>query len=169
MTPEEHYVKYKNLIHMMAHRHANGSGLDHDDLMSVGHIAYMRALKTHNPEKGKFSTHLTHKLNGYMKTAIREARHWKNNTADLEVAGQVPDHGAAQEGAFRDAMMGLGREARQVVGMIFNAPLEFCDLTKDEVKVTVGGIKSWLRAEGCDLRRTRKIVGEIRQMLRQVR
>jgi len=165
----EHYEKYVNLIRKAVWDRVNGHGLEFDDLMGWGNIAYCEALRTYDPEKGAFSTHLTNWLKYELGRAVQAAYGYRNNTTGLDEANQVPDaHNPEREFAFGLAMASLRPEARQVVDMVINTPLEFCDLTKRSVKITMGGIRSYLKSMGWGHRQIERAFTEVRKALKNL-
>lgn len=182
----EHYKRYQDLIRKAAWEKAkrNSYGLCFEELMGWGNLAYAEALQTHDPEKGAFSTHLTYELKRHLGKAMKGARkHVENVPLEDWVETRHPRPGVRHEDlsallntgwldtekavAFTEGLSNLSEEAQELVGMVFNSPLEFCDLTRERISVSLPNIKKYLASEGWPVRANR-VVKEIKAMLRSL-
>ncbi len=164
MTQTEHYEKYENLIHKEAWRKARLSygRVDFEDLVAEGRLAYCEALQTWDQDKGAFSTHLTWRLRHRLNKALAYGGH-----QDISEAHNVADDSDPHRDCSLDsALAGLGREAREVVGLVLGSSGEFADFTANCIKVTRGNIRAFLRSLKWPGRKVDKAIDEIKNMLR---
>ena len=169
MTDAEHYEAHRNLIHRAAWSRVKlNPNLDFQDLVSCGNLAYAECLQSHDPAKGKFSTHLVWRLRHRLGQANDSKIEWDNNTAELDEAYELADPvcNPLESGSLREGLEGLGAEAMEVVNLILGSAGEFCDFTVSSVKVTKTAIQQTLRAWGWKWAKINSVMDEIRSMLR---
>lgn len=168
MTPaqaNDHYEQFQNLIHKACwDRCRRNPSLAFDELVSEGNLAYAEALQTWNPDKGKFSTHLTWRLRHHLGRANSQAIDHDNYTTTMDEGLQVADPKAC--GGIWSNLENLGAEAREVVSLILGSAGELADFTMGSVKVTQGQIRSALRSRGWNWRTIECAMTEIKIMLR---
>ena len=161
----EHYLDHQNLIHKACwDRCRKNPGLEFNELVGEGNLAYCEALQTWNPDKGKFSTHLVWRLRHHLGRANSIAYDHNNHTMTIDEGLQVSDPKAV--GGIWSALENLGSEAREVVGLILGSFGELADFTAGSVKVTQGHIRSALRSRGWSWRVIESAMAEIKVMLR---
>ena len=64
--------------------------LDWDDLFQEASLAYLEALRTHDPKKGKITTHLWHVISNNLKNYIKREARVNPPTSDLAEAYYKP-------------------------------------------------------------------------------
>jgi len=170
MNPDEHYLQYQPLIAEAAWARANNGGGSFEDLMGWGNVAYCEALHTWEPDKGAFSTHLTYQLKHKLGLAARSHHKYGANTTAIEEGWDIPVSDCAIVSvAFKHAVESLGYEAKEVVGLIFNAPGELCNFTqRTSVQVTRQKVCQYLRNKGLPWLKVHAVVDEIKAMLRSL-
>jgi len=160
----DHYLSHQNLIRKAAwDRCRRNPNLDFHELEAEGNLAYCEALHTWNPDKGKFSTHLTWRLRHHLGRANSQSIDHKNHTTTLDDGLQVADPKA---GSVWSALENLGPEAREVASLILGSSGELADFATGTVKVTQGHIRSALRSRGWSWRIIESAMTEIKVMLR---
>jgi len=158
---DDHYEKYKALIFKEAWRKALLSNRDFQDLVAEGNLAYVEALKTWDPDKGAFSTHLTWK----MKHRFRETQAYgldQELDSVLEIAS--PDN-PLEACSFKEGLARLGAEALEVASVILGSSGELCDMTANKVRVTRKSIYKYYRSEKWPRCKIVNAMNEIRDML----
>lgn len=166
----KHFVQHQNLIRKAAwQRVRQNPNLIFEELEAEGNLAYMEAVETYDPDKGKFSTHLTWRLRHRLGKANSRAIDHDNYTTELNEAMNVPSkESSIESSSFARALEGLGAEARQVVSLILGSAGEFADFTVGSVKVTRGHIQSYLRGWGWKWTKIEAAMGEIKEMLKSL-
>lgn len=166
----KHFVQHQNLIRKAAwQRVRQNPNLIFEELEAEGNLAYMEAVETYDPDKGKFSTHLTWRLRHRLGKANSRAIDHDNHTTALDEAANVPcRQSSIESSSFSRALEGLGAEARQVVNLILGSAGEFADFTAVPVKVTRGHIQDYLRGWGWKWAKINDVMGEIKEMLKSL-
>jgi hypothetical protein len=153
---EPNYEDFSALIHAEVWKRVK-NGRNRDELVSDGNLAFVEASKSWKPEKGKFSTHLSWRLRYRLKPSVeRKTEHLEDLKMD------PPENGS---GFFAAQVSGLSKEARHVVGLVFNSGVELVDMTAEHVRTTKGTIRQYLRAEGWGHALITKVFDEIKEML----
>lgn len=81
MTQFETYV---NAIRKCAHHYADIYNIDYDELEAQGYLIYCEALKSYDPSKSKFITHLMSELRGLGNYARSLYKHEKYGAYSLD-------------------------------------------------------------------------------------
>lgn len=150
------YKDFKSLILKEVWKKTR-NGADYDELLSAGNLAFVEATKTWKPEKGKFSTHLHWRL----RYRLKPSREQKiEHLEDLKM--DLPENGS---GFFAAQVSGMSREAKHVVGLIFNSGVELVDMTAERVRTTKGTIRQYLKSEGWTSSLITRVFDEIKEML----
>jgi len=181
MNQDIQYNDYVNLIYKSAWALINNGNTDQhfDDLVSDGNLAFAECLTTWDPDKGAFSTHLTWRVRFRMSRGMKQRRrkigcrgcptgngssHPRVESMDSESFPDQYDHGPGpyEYARFREAMAGLGAEAREVVELVLGSPLEICDLTLQSIQVTRKRVIEYLRGLGWTMPRVNRAMNEIK-------
>jgi hypothetical protein len=149
------YKDYLNLIRRMAwSRCQRNPWVEFDELISVGRLAFDKAVQSWDPAKGEFSTHLTWKCRGMMNK-VQGCRHHvdRDDTLSLDDPENPleladPGPGPYEETRFRSMVADLGREAQEVVVLVLTIPWELVDWTMRSVRPSRSGIRDYLRSMG---------------------
>jgi hypothetical protein len=165
---DDHYLKHQKLIYERAWRRiAQNPNLDFQELLSEGNLAYCEALQTHDPAKGRFSTHLVWRLRHRLGKANARAIDLDNHTMPLDEAMEIPDPSCSLESSsFQAGVEGLGAEAREVINLILGSAGEFANFTCSSVKATRGHIRDYLRNLKWPGRKIDTVFNEIKGMLK---
>jgi len=160
---EDHYKEYKKLIYKEAWRKAKLYGLDFQDLIGEGNLAYCEALETWDPEKGAFSTHLTWRL----KYRFGEVLGFDASQKEL---GEVPELAGGENPltscSFKNGLETLSSDAKEVANIILGSSGELCDMTANKIRVTRKNIARYYRSKKWQRYKVVNAMNEIRDMLK---
>jgi len=124
-------------------RVAHNPLLDWDELISAGHTAFLDAVASWKPKRGKFSTHLVWKL----KDRLGKIQGCRNYVPleDWEVL-EIPDEreDPLRILSFRESLAALSGEALEVVWLILVSPTELVDWTAPVIIPTQKSIRAFL-------------------------
>lgn len=160
------YEKVKNLIHKLAIGYAKSHGGDVDELVSEGHVAFMRAYPKWDPEIGALTTLMYHAvINQFNSYSRRQAKHqgYQFGQAEETKAEDVVDDKPTFD--LPDFLETLSNDARVVVQLIFNAPRQLEQDAEDKG----GHAKNWRSSLRQLLRDMQWSVEEIRSAFDEVR
>lgn len=118
------YEDYQRLICKLANTYSKITGIEAEELISIGNLEFVLCLESYDPQKAKFSTYLTWKLKGRFLEEGRKHRSRKQ-FVDYE-----PTASGLQEEIlfFKDILRELSSDAREVVKIVFNTPVELIDM-----------------------------------------
>jgi len=127
-------MKDENLIKKIAGSFSRTTGMEFDDLFQEAYIAYSKAMNTHNPNRGKLSTHVWHCIHTHLKNYINENEKQTGFCVSME-SKNVNDTDDTQQTPFWEK---LNQEAIEITNIIFTAPKQFMDepIKKVEEKIT---------------------------------
>ena len=159
MTPK--YEKYVNLIRKEAWKRAQKHpGLKFDELVSQGNLAYWLAVKTWDPTRASFSTHLWWRIKDEMNAdPIGLAQCEEEQVDDIDLHRAV---------AFKLALAKLSEEAQEVCSLIFNSSAELCDFTASSIRVVRINIKRYLSSMKWPWKKINQAMTEIKEMLKNL-
>ena len=120
-------------------------------LDGAGHEPFMKALKTHSPEKGKFSTWLWHNLQQSKMLNGNSAKRYPHPNCFLEIEetmglnSVIDPHDIIE---FRNEISTLSADAKAIIKCLFKDMENTCKRTK------------WPSASTCNKREIRKYIKE---------
>ena len=104
-----------NLIRKIAWSFHTTTGHSWDDLFQEGMIAYLKAIKTHDPKRGALSTYVWHCVESHLKNYLRLEREYKAPLCDLE---ELRKHATCETPVWES----LSARAQKAVNMILDNP-----------------------------------------------
>lgn len=117
----------ENLIRKIAWKYArqafnNELSIDFEELMAEANLAYLEALRTHDEEKGKVSTHIWNTVSGHLQNYIKEEmKHKHIDFSEVDVPkSSVP--------YFEK----LSKDAQSVAKIVLDTPDAFVCMTKED-------------------------------------
>jgi hypothetical protein len=118
----------------------NELSIDFEELMAEANLAYLEALRTHDEEKGKVTTHIWNTVSGHLQNYIKEEmKHKHIDFSEVDVPkSSVP--------YFEK----LSKEAQSVAKIVIDAPEDFIYMTKEDAK---GKIIARLMNNGIDFKK----------------
>jgi hypothetical protein len=165
----DHYNQYVNLIRKEVWKRVRlCPGLDFEELMAIGNLTYVEALRSFDETKGCFSTHLYWALRHSLGPGLRKSK----NASFFEQAGPPIERADPADlfstCCFKLALDNLGAEAKEVVTLIFTSAGEFCDFTALSVGVTQKNVRDLLKGWRWSRRKIDNTLGEIKKALRDL-
>jgi RNA polymerase sigma factor (sigma-70 family) len=119
-----------NLIRKITWSFHHSTGHEWNDLFQEATLAYLEALETFDPDRGKMSTHawrcITNHLNNYLRLEKHQAGHI-DSLEDTETIN-LP---IAVRSSFLDS---LTSEAQVVANVVLRTSRKFCVLTTEEAE-----------------------------------
>jgi RNA polymerase sigma factor (sigma-70 family) len=112
-----------NLIKKIAMSFSLTTGIDFDDLCQEASLAYLEAMKTYNPDKGKISTYVWHCIHNHLKNYIKIEQEENNVSID-----DVEIFNTCEPVSFFNS---LSMEALEIAKIIIGAPKNFIYQPKD--------------------------------------
>jgi RNA polymerase sigma factor (sigma-70 family) len=137
-----------NLIRKIAWSFHHTTGLEFDDLLQEATWAYLHALKTYDPKRGRITTyvwvHITSHLKNYLK---QENKH--NDPIDFieDIEIEMLDHSYVTPTPFWES---LSQDAQEVAEMVITSPKPFITHGKPKARKRV---KQVMINRGWDLNR----------------
>ncbi len=131
-----------NLIRKIAWSFHRTTGLEWDDLFQEAALAYLEALRTYNPEKGRITTYMWWCITSRLKDYLREERKYKQPICSIEDVDV--DYPTACTPLFES----LSNDAQLITDIIQATPKKFIALTpqlakRRVIKITIR--KGWSR------------------------
>lgn len=119
-----------NLIRKIAWSFHYSTGVDWNDLFQEANIAYYTALKTHDPNRGKITTHAWVCITNHLKNYLKEQEEYKYTMISLEE--MLPTHHPAQVAS--DFWESLTEDAKQISNLILASPKKYVVLTSKQAE-----------------------------------
>lgn len=138
-----------NLIRKVAWSFHKSTGIDWDDLFQEAALAYLEALRTHDPKRGKITTHAWMTMSNSLKYYIEREQRVNPPSDDIEEARHVSL-------SYTWLWENIPTECYDVVNCILDHPDRFNGLDLKEARVQ---LRILLNQEGYSLD---KIRGAIR-------
>ncbi len=174
------YKDFKNLILKEVWKKAK-NGIDYDELLSAGNLAFVEASQSWKPEKGMFSTHLWYRLRYRLGDVVEESKNrgpflvdfestYEDTRNEKQISAKtslktgliVTEEGS---GYFAAKMSELSQEAKFVVNLVFTSGVELVDMTAKRVQTSRRTIKEYLQGEGWTIPTITKVFDEIKEVV----
>jgi len=141
------YDKHKGLITSRAQAWKTKTGMFHLDFESEGSMIFMHACRSYDSSQCKFSTYLYNHLNWGFGVFVSKNT---GGEASREQGEQLADQRGdpASIFAFKDAILSMSKEARDVVALMLSGPADVLGIVGGE---TATQIRSKLRRHLLDL------------------
>jgi RNA polymerase sigma factor (sigma-70 family) len=112
-----------NLIRKIAMSFSVTTGIDFDDLCQEASLAYLEAMKTYDPDKGKISTYVWHCIHNHLKNYVKIEQQENNVSID-----DVEIYNTCEPVSFFNS---LTIEAMEIAKIIIASPRKFVCMPKD--------------------------------------
>lgn len=167
---EELFFKHEAQIAHHAWSWHRTTGLDVEELMSVGRSAFMKATTTFDENRASFSTHLHHTLYFALRSFAR---------SEYKKGPRVrpPEGGALEAGAddnhfrsasIRDWIQELSEEARFVASLIIESPSVLGLNGTEPPKIARGKVVRFLKKLGWKQSKRWDCIAELRARIKEV-
>lgn len=158
------YEDYFKLIAKAAWTWAGKGNQDYDFWLSEGNMVFVKAARSYKPGKAAFSTYLFVAINNRYKSKLNEI--YRKYAEPLEEAGELPQSNFD----LSQFVMDLGKEARELVELIFNGPAELMEMAKDTSRgVTLTVLRKYVnKATGMEYKNINRAIKEIKENLQEV-
>ena len=156
--------KYQDLIYKLAHRFEKTSGLEFEDLVGWGNLKFVECQRNYDPMLSSFGTYLYIQVTGiFTAMSQKELRYqsYKSESTEPVISNSNPE----QETIFRDLLGRLSKDAKKVVKIIFETPIEIVDLFPKEKVNSQFRIHIYLRQQGWEWLRIMNAFEEIQESL----
>jgi hypothetical protein len=142
------------------------TGVPMEELISEAMAAYMQACRSYDPSRSTFSTWLWRSLDWSLASFCFSSDRLLF-VEEKDLAGIVDEHpGPAEHVSFRDLLLSLSEEAKEVAWVILSGPLEIMGLDLDlPAKSIRGRLKGFLRMQGWQHKQIDGAFKEIEQAL----
>lgn len=156
------------LIQIIAAKYAK-MGLDYDDIVSEGNLAYVNAVNTHDPSRGPFKTHLRTCIENSAKNYIANVNYQKREMPRVSIkedmsSGQSPDPLSTL--IFKEVIENLSDEAREVVDIVLDCPSDLVAIMKQKqsgaCRINKTGLVPLLRSRGWGFNTIGQVFNELK-------
>lgn len=113
------------LIQRIAWNFHNSTGLEFDDLFQEASIAYLKAMKSYESNKGAISTHCWNLITNHLKNYLKEEKKWYDPLCDIETAKKE----SISNTPFSE---NLSNDAQGIAKLILESPQRFVYLTTED-------------------------------------
>ncbi len=141
------YEQHSNLIRTIAWSWSKRFNRNVDDLIGEGDEAFMRAVRTWNPERGLFKTHLSRCLRGQIIDYLKKV----DLSPDPDLLPEIEwlDDGEENRERMSEWMGTISEEGREIIRILLESPMEVLGIIGSESGRKMRGIlKRHLRSEG---------------------
>jgi RNA polymerase sigma factor (sigma-70 family) len=118
----------ENLLKKLARSYNQTTGLDYEDLFQEANVAYIEALRTHDPSRGALTTHVWYCVSNRLKNYIKK---------EQEEIGTVPIEECNQIVSITPFWEKLSKDAQFVTESILCSPRRFLKLNKIHAQIIV--------------------------------
>lgn len=145
------YKDYERLIHYVAWKWGNRTGLDHEELVAEGNLVFVKCSEDYDPELSKFSARLGTFLELHYQNMLNTQRCKKNFGYSVEMEEKFYDshNNVEKEVMFKELIEDLPEDSKTVVQAIFDTPREIMEvlgitkITKNAIFRYFIEIKNW--------------------------
>ena len=160
VTIEKMYGENKGLIYSRARFFAQRTGHDLDELLSEADVVFMNVCRTYKQRNAKFSTYLYKCLTTRLQTFVNKTDLPKEQPEDNLTLSSA--HNPRQKLMFKEKIMSLSREARDVAMMLLEGPAEVLGIIGTEPpKMVRGAIQRHLIESGVSHERSWHVLREL--------
>lgn len=139
------------LIYKIAWSFHNSTGLEINDLIQEASIAYFKAMKSYDSNKGKISTHCWTTISNHLKNYLKEEKKWNAPLCDIEMA-------KTETVSNTPFWENLSKEAQSIAELILTSSQRFVYLTTDEA---CKQIKNILQEQGWNEKKVNKGIQDL--------
>jgi RNA polymerase sigma factor (sigma-70 family) len=151
-----------NLIYRIAWNFQKTTGLDIEELIGEAGLAYTKAMRSFNPDKGtKFTTYAYWVISNELKTYIGRKRS-EVGFGQHEIEEPVDENTLTEKVEFLDLINHLKPKAKEICEMILENPEMFTTTTREGMRMK---IINHLRSLGWKWFDIRRAFGQIRWAL----
>lgn len=125
---------------------------DEEELLSVCHIAYMKAMETYNPSQGSITSWIRLHCFGYMKNSAAKKAHFSKHRPEDEQR----EEDIKEETPILDTLDGMCEDAQTIALLILETPFELAQMFAKGKKETKTVLTEYLKTKGWKPRRIRK-------------
>lgn len=149
--PTQDYPKYKSLIHNLAWRYHQTTGIELDELIGWANLKFVECQKGYDPLRSSFGTWLTIQISGLFLEMDRKRCNDPLfiNIAPIDYEAEnvwnEPINQITPENylLFKEILQDLSSDAKEVVNIVFNTPMDIinsmptkysCGVTKYQIE-----------------------------------
>lgn len=134
------YEENKNIIFRKAHSFNKTTGHDLNELISEGHVLFMKAVDTYNEKNKKFSTWLwTILTNGLIRFIKKTDIPNDVCNPDIEQFNLRSEFDPSMKLMFKDTLLNMSDDAKDIISILLSTPTEILDLTGGESARAIRG------------------------------
>lgn len=129
-------IENVRLIKKIANSFSYTTNVEYDDLFQEASLAYLEALKTYDPTRGKITTHMWTCIHNHLKNYIEEEEKskCKKHNGELysieELEVNIPV-------ACVPFWENLNKEAQEIASIVLSSQKEFIALPPDEAQIQI--------------------------------
>jgi RNA polymerase sigma factor (sigma-70 family) len=122
----------EKLLRKIAKSFSLSTGMDYEDFYQEAYIAYLEAMKTHNPERGAVTTHIWWCVTNHLKNYLKEQ--------EKEKVYSIDDIQCDKPSPASFSLDVLSGEAQEIAKVILESPVDFDLLDRYEVKKKIKAV-----------------------------
>lgn len=123
--------QYQNLIHQMAWSYRKTTGTPFEELLSEAYIGFMKAYDSHDPERGKFTTHCWYCVRNTLNNFLANSKKWVSKNPNNPTTENNPELLFLCKETICDE---LKEDAKNIVSILFSIPDEEKPENKTQLK-----------------------------------
>ena len=145
MEDHKYFPKHKKVNIYLANLYSHGDSVLFDELICIGNQVYIKRLRDYDPVKGSFNTFIKAPIQKKMLEYLKEHKQAvPDNLTDYyeKYNNLTPD----KHFFLTDFMKKISTEAKEVMVLIFNSPIEFLEFVEEGSMRSLNrtGIKKFL-------------------------
>ena len=158
------YEDYQKMIYNLAHRFHRTTGIELDELIGCGNLKFMDCQNNYDPMLASFSTYLTIQIKGMFLEMARKRSNYPYFVPEVEIVNEPI---AEETLFFKEIISELSDDAKEVISIVFNTPLELVAMVLDLDQprgLNKSQISKFLRKQGwpfCKIEQTFKEISAI--------
>jgi DNA-directed RNA polymerase specialized sigma subunit len=157
---EKAYGQYQPLLHKLSQQCSNRCGRPEEDCYGQACYLFMRAITTHDPNKGKLTTYLyAYVRNGLVDWGRKMDLPPNPEYLPEQETTLTPD----KQLMFKEWLGNLSEECREVAAIILNGPAEILEFGNGNLrKITSSSIMKYLLSRGWSWPKARRTLRDLK-------
>lgn len=140
------YKKYEKILKSMAWSWSRRTGLDFDDFLGQGNLAFVKCCKNYKKNIGRFEPYLRRSAKNSMHEYANANMSYNYDFVRYnDTIGCSKEAGPDQNFLFTEILDSLSEDAGVIVDMILNGVDELQDMFAEVETITRGTIRTYLR------------------------
>lgn len=147
------YPTYEKCIQKLTWKWVKRSKFDFNELLSETNQAFLKAVDSYDSSKACFHTHLYITINGNLRNYCNQKENQNLEINKLQLSSKIKN--PEENACFKNLIENLSKEAKEMVDVVLNTPLEIIELVREmssnrqgHMHVYKSNIKAYFKAKG---------------------